>query len=90
MKAKAKQNSAAAMAKIQKALKSIEAAQGLIGNACADLSSVKGAIKQWEKTGALYDTIKNHWYELRNFSMFDRGLELDSEPEVPRDAGEEA
>jgi hypothetical protein len=51
---------------VAKALRLIEDAQGLIGDACRVLSSLQYAAPQWRATSKLYDKVHAHWYRVRN------------------------
>lgn len=56
-----------ARARIDRALRHIENAQGELSHACAELSAIVGAIPHWRTTGRLYDRVKTCWYKLDGF-----------------------
>jgi len=58
---------AEAGARIRRALVLIEDAQGKLGEACAELSSIAGGTSSWNATSKLYDKVKAHWYRVENF-----------------------
>lgn len=58
--------------RIRRALHQIEEAQGLIGDACAILSSLRYAAPEWRATSKLYDRVKAHWYRVRDALEFSR------------------
>lgn len=58
---------AEARARIGRALRHIENAQGELSHACAELSALVGAIPHWRTTGKLYDRVKACWYKLDGF-----------------------
>src|SRR5690349_4917513 len=55
---------AGAREKVEDALKKIEAAQRLLGDACGDLSAIVGAAPHWSRVGKLYDRTKDAWHKL--------------------------
>jgi hypothetical protein len=63
---------AEARRRVRLALAKIEEAQGLIGDACATLSTLRHAAPEWRATGALYDKIKAHWYRVRDGLEFSK------------------
>ena len=74
---------AAAEARLEAALVSIEQAQRLIEQATQALSSVSGMGREWRKLGALHDQVKRTWYDVRgrSDSLCLKGrLLLDQEP----------
>jgi hypothetical protein len=66
-----------AQAKARKALDKIEAAQGLLADACAELSSLKWAFREWKKVGDHYDKTKALWHKVNNSLAWNK-LELDN------------
>lgn len=52
--------------RVERALRKIEEAQGLIGDACGILSSLQYAAPEWRATSKLYDRVRAHWYRVRN------------------------
>ena len=58
----AKQIQAETTRRTELALQHIEAAQGLMASACAELSTLEGAIPMWEKASKMHDDIKAFWY----------------------------
>lgn len=63
---------AEAQRRVRQALHQIEAAQGMIGDACATLSTLRYAAPEWKATSALYDRVKAHWYRVRDGLEFSR------------------
>jgi len=59
-------------ARIRRALVLIEDAQGQLGAACAELSSIAGGSPIWGTTSKLYDKVKAHWYRVDNFRKVGR------------------
>jgi len=71
---------AEARARVRRALDKIEAAQYLMSDAYAILSSLQYAAPEWKSTGAMHDRIKAHWYRVRDgleFSAKARKVRLD-------------
>lgn len=50
--------------RVQDALRRIESAQNELSRACADLSSVVGAMPEWKKAFKLSDSCKRFWHAL--------------------------
>jgi len=62
--------------KAQKALRLIEQAQTLLGEACAELSSLSHGAKQWKAVGDHYDKTKELWHKI-NMSLPLEKIDLD-------------
>jgi hypothetical protein len=75
---------AAAEARVEAALASIQEAQKLIDQAAQALCSVSGMVREWRKVSALHDQVKRAWYAVMgkadSLSLKGRLL-LDHEPE---------
>lgn len=68
----------AAELRVLKALEQIEAAQHLMGSACAQLSAICGCQSHWSACSKLYDRIHQQW---RKTAYADRSKwKLDHEP----------
>jgi hypothetical protein len=71
---------AAAELRVRNALQHIERAQNELARACAELSSIRGAMPMWRKISRLHDVVKAAWYAINDK---DRGRwQLDREPGV--------
>lgn len=68
----------AAELRVQNALEKIEAAQNLLHGAAAELSSIIGAMKPWERVGKLGDKAHDEWRRLAYHTR--QGWKLDHEP----------
>lgn len=75
-----KPNTPKAMERVRKALDHIQAAQGQLDRACAELSTLVGGIPAWRRVSKLYDSVHAEWYKVKGFADQDRGLFVDSEP----------
>ncbi len=75
---------AAAEARVEVALASIQEAQKRIDQAAQALCSMSGMVPEWRKLGALHDRVKRAWYAVRGkadrLSLKGRLL-LDHEPD---------
>jgi hypothetical protein len=58
--------------RVRRALQQIEEAQGMIGAACATLSSLCYANSEFQATSKLYDRVRSHWYKVRNTLEFSK------------------
>ena len=66
--------------RVRKALQQIEAAQGLLGDACATLSSLRHACPEWKATSKLYDRVHAHWYRVRDALEFRKARKVSLDP----------
>lgn len=64
MKRQNPEQQAEAMARTLRALAHIQQAQAHLNLACAELSSLTGAIPEWSKAGKLADQVKAFWYRV--------------------------
>jgi hypothetical protein len=76
---------AVALARVRVALKKIEAAQGLLGEACAALSPICYGHPAQVRVGKLYDRVHAEWYRTQRL-LDDKRIELDHDPK-PGDEG---
>jgi hypothetical protein len=76
-----------AQARIDRALQQIEAAQALLGRACAELSTLCHGASAWQRCSKLYDQVHAFWYRVRSLPDGRHHITTDSEPET-RPAGE--
>lgn len=53
-------------ARVRRAQRLIEAAQNNLRSAQQELSSIRGALAVWKKTGAFADRLHAFWYEVRD------------------------
>lgn len=67
--------------KISRALRMIEQAQALMNEACSEISSVRGLVREWESIGKVADKVKAQWHKLNRRPVPRGGWKLDSEPE---------
>ena len=58
---------AEARARIDRALRHVENAQGELSHACAELSALVGAIPHWRAASKLHYRVKAFWYKLDGF-----------------------
>jgi hypothetical protein len=70
---------AVALARVQVAMRKIETAQGLLGEACAALSPVCYGNPAQVRVGKLYDRVHAEWYRVRKL-LDDPRIELDHDP----------
>lgn len=64
------ERAAEARRRMEKALAHIEAAQGQLNDACAELSTLIGAIPVWKAAGTLADRVKAFWYRVRAMQKY--------------------
>jgi hypothetical protein len=67
--------------RIEKALDKIQRAQGLIGEALQELSSIRGGLPTYNAGHKLYDKVHAYWYRVRALLDKSAKLTLDYEPE---------
>jgi hypothetical protein len=70
---------AVALARVHVALKKIEAAQGLLGQACAALSPICYGHPAQLRVGKLYNKVHAEWYRVKRL-LDDPRLALDHDP----------
>lgn len=59
--------------RILSALKRIERAQTELNEACSDLSSVLGMVRNWERCGKVANSVKAFWHRLNGDFQARRG-----------------
>ncbi len=69
---------AEAKRRVRVALRQIEEAQNLLGQACSTLSSLCYAHSQQLATSKLYDRVHAHWYKVQGALEFNNKVCLDS------------
>ncbi len=68
---------AEAQRRVRVALRQIEDAQNKLGDACATLSSLIGAIPHWQATSKLHDRVHAHWYKVQQALQGNGKIKLD-------------
>lgn len=53
-----------ALARYRSAMKRVERAQNELNEACSELSSVIGLVREWQALGKLADRVKAFWHRL--------------------------
>lgn len=74
----------AAKQRLDNALELIQRAQADLDRACAELSTLRGAITTWRATGKLSNKVKTLWYRVSSLRHSSKPLTVDSEPEAFR------
>lgn len=71
---------AEAKRRVQLALRQIEAAQNMLGEACSTLSALCYANPEQQATSKLYDRVKAHWYKVQGALQHKKAhqIQLDS------------
>lgn len=64
--------------RVEQALNQIEAAQGLLAEACGKVSRVEGIAEHWLEISKMHDQVKATWHRL-NMRASDPSLDLDSD-----------
>lgn len=63
---------AASIARVDEALRRVEAAQNELTSACTQLSALVGAGAMWKSTYALQNRVHSHWERLSTFRNLGR------------------
>lgn len=64
--------------RVEAALDKIEAAQILLGEACAELSSIIGGIRAWRRCSRAYDEVRNLWRAIAYGIRHSETMRMDS------------
>ena len=58
---------AASIVRVQRAMELIETAQNNLASACAELSTLEGAVSPWKACSKLTDKVHKFWYDVKRF-----------------------
>jgi hypothetical protein len=63
--------------RLRSALKRVEAAQNELNEACSEISSILGLVREWEAIGKLADQVKAFWHRLNRVHPKSGAWDLD-------------